>query len=999
MSSIGRNFFLAAFAFAGAAVAQPAGSTPPPPLDPPAATENQQTEVPAAAVGQPQEGAREADATAQPAVPGQAKTQQADEGFGEEIVITGSRIPRLELTTAAPVTVLNREQIEASGRTSIGEILQSIPEQTGGINTQVNNGGDGSVRINLRGLGTARTLVLLNGRRHVAGGTGANASVDLNTIPTAAIERIEVLKDGASAVYGSDAISGVVNVITRKDFAGTEARAFGGISSRGDGTIYDLSLTTGEATDRANILFNAGFYTQKEAWAGNRDYSRFDYFYDWASRQIFTLGSSSIPQGNFGGALDPRTGGPATAKSGTAAYQALRARIGGRRFTIDRETGEYRAYIGTGIEEAGGDQYNYQPENYLVTPAQRAHIYSNGGVKLGNAARAFFEASYTNRQSQQKLAPEPLFTTSERVIVSAQNPYNPFGVHFRDVRRRFVEFSNRVFSQDLDTFRVVAGLEGRIANTLNWDVAYNYGRTQGVATKTGLLQRSRLAAAIGPGFIDPSGVPRCGTPAAPIAECVPLNLFGRGGYHNTITPEMVQGLTYRGTLRGLNQQNSFTANVGAELFRLTENARPVGVAAGYEFRREVGANIPDPLTARGDTTGNKGEPTEGAYFVNEGYAELSIPLLGRGPDDTGAPQPDIVEISLAARGFNYNTFGGGLTYKAGARVSPVPDATLRATYSTAFRAPSIGELFSGQADSFPRAQDPCDARTRTPGSVIDQVCTAQGIPAGFTDDRVQLLTRVGGNPALRPETAQTFTVGLVVEPRAMRDLSFTVDYFNINVRNAVSAVGVDVILASCYSANSQYCDRIERHPDTKAIERILNPLSNVGGDRTSGIDFAVDFTPQTPVGRLALSADVTWLQRIDTELAGGKVVVGKGVYDLGPFPEWRGNFGAALGMNPLRLGANLRWIGGFRECEENVCEVVEGEVPLTRAISPYAAVDASIAYTNEASFGNTTVQLGVNNVLDTRPAIIRNGFTAQSEPTIYDFMGRYFYVRLSHSFF
>src|SRR3954468_21411944 len=212
--------------------------------------------------------AKPAEGAAAPAATGASKTKKpGEEEYAEEMVVTGSSIPRVELTTAAPVTVLNRTQIESSGRPSIGDILQSIPEQSNAINTQFNNGGDGSTRINLRGLGTPRTLVLVNGRRFVAGGTGADASVDLNSIPTAAIQRIEILKDGASAVYGSDAISGVVNIITRKDFSGTEISAFSGVSNYGDGVLVDLGATTGQVTERGNILFSGGFIKQQPVWS------------------------------------------------------------------------------------------------------------------------------------------------------------------------------------------------------------------------------------------------------------------------------------------------------------------------------------------------------------------------------------------------------------------------------------------------------------------------------------------------------------------------------------------------------------------------------------------------------------------------------------------------------------------------------------------------------------------------------------------------------------
>ncbi|HZN92814.1 MAG TPA: TonB-dependent receptor plug domain-containing protein, partial [Myxococcales bacterium] len=329
---------------------------------------------PAPAEVKPAEASPPAESAA-PAADASKPKKPGEEEYTEEIVVTGSRIPRVELTTAAPVTVLNRTQIESSGRPSIGDILQAIPEQSNALNTSVNNGGNGSTRINLRGLGTARTLVLVNGRRFVAGGTGADTSVDLNSIPTSAIQRVEVLKDGASAVYGSDAISGVVNIITRKDFAGSELYAYAGTSNYGDGTLVDVGATTGQVTERGNILFSGGFVKQQPTWAGDRHFSKYDTFYDFYSGEVFTLGSTSIPQGRLFTAGITGTG--------NAAWQALRAQYPkASSFTLDKTTNLWRPFNAVGVEDAGGDQYNYQPENYLVTPQQRGHLFAVGEYKF-----------------------------------------------------------------------------------------------------------------------------------------------------------------------------------------------------------------------------------------------------------------------------------------------------------------------------------------------------------------------------------------------------------------------------------------------------------------------------------------------------------------------------------------------------------------------------------------------------------------------------------------
>jgi iron complex outermembrane receptor protein len=990
-----------AWGVAAAQEAAPAAAeqTQPAPAPAPAPVEATQPEQ-AAPAPAPAPAAAPAPAPAPaPAAQAQPAAEPVpEEEYVEEIVVTGSRIPRKELTTAAPVTVLDKVQLERTGRTSIGEILQNIPEQSNATNTSVNNGGSGATRVNLRGLGAERTLVLLNGRRHVAGGTGADASVDLNSIPSAAIQRIEILKDGGSAVYGSDAIAGVVNIITRKDYSGTEARLYTGVSDKGDGQLLDLSLTTGQSTERGNILFSAGYYTQKDVFSGDRDFSKFDQFYDFNERQIYTLGSVTIPEGS----ITPRAG----EGTGNQAWLDLRAKYPtAATFIRDRNTGEWRPFNGVGVTEAGGDLYNYQPANYLVTPQERAHLYSTGGVRLGSSARAFYEASYTNRQSAQKLAAEPLGTRGEGVTVSAQNVYNPFGRNFTDMRRRLIEFGNRDYAQDLTTYRIVTGLEGRVLDRFSWDVAFNYGRTQGIETKQGLLQRSLLRNAVGPSFIDPvSGEATCGTPAAPIAGCVPLNLFGGEG---SITKEMANYLSYRGTARGFNQQQSISANIGGELFKIGK-ATPWGLALGYEHRREAGADIPDPLTAKGDTTGNKGEPTEGRFYVNEVYAELSMPVWGRTDGETGENR-DVLEFTLAARGFDYNTFGSDFTGKAGVRFSPIRSLTARATGSTAFRAPSVSELYSGSVQGFPRVTDPCSApragATREQGTPVDAVCDSQGVPDDMFDPRVQQLAIGGGNKDLQPETAEILTVGVVFEPQfaALKDFTATVDYFNIAVEDSISSVGTDTIMNSCYPSSggsSQYCDRITRFP-TGDIDSILDTQSNVGGDKTAGVDFNLRYQPQTSFGRVGVSLDATWLHKFDRRLASGNIIKGKGTYDLGVYTDWKAMLGLNWGNGPLSASANVRWINGFKECQENGCTVQEeGAVePPSRQVKDYYSTDVNVAYDWEMKAGTATAQLGMNNVFDAAPAYVANGFLVGSDPTAYDFMGRFMYLRLSYNYY
>ncbi|HZX94109.1 MAG TPA: TonB-dependent receptor [Myxococcales bacterium] len=975
----------------------------------------------------------------------------------EEIVVTGSRIRRKDLTTPAPVTVISREQVTASGKVSIGDFLQALPEQGNAINTQFNNGGDGATRISLRGLGSPRTLVLLNGRRMVPGGTGADASVDLNSIPTASVERIEVLKDGASAVYGSDAIAGVVNIITRKGFKGTEASAYGGVSQHGDGQTYDLNVTTGQASDKGNVVFSAGYYKQSTVWAGDRDFSTYQLTYNAKTGRIVRVGSGTIPQGRIVLSDDDFDAKGNLITTGSSAWTTLAKAFpqgpdsGAFIRCVPGDThkdctplgsvtnsagqvinaGSWRPYSGTGIAESlqtPGDQYNFQPQNYNVTPAQRISLYSIGDLSLGSSARGYYEASFVNRQSEQKLAAEPLLTDGEGVVISADNFYNPFGRDISAVRRRLLEFGNRITNQDVTTFRVVGGIDGTLPDEFGpvhgwfWDISLNFGRTQEAGTKQGNVYLTPLQNALGPSGVDATGKATClDAGGHVIAGCVPLDLFTGAAYdlktgaatQGSITPDQVTPLTFTGVDRGINQMTAVQANTSGELFQLFAD-RPVGLAIGYEYRLLYGAFVPDPITVAGETSGNKGLITKGGYHVNEGYAELSIPLL------SNMPLAENVEATAAARVFNYSTFGTDWTYKFGMRWSPIHDVTFRGTYSTAFRAPGVGDLYGGQQDNFASVNDPCSGIVGgkftpiDPNSTLGKNC---GPNINNKDDQTQLRSRVGGNPKLTPETAKVFTVGTVIQPSMIRGFSITVDYYSFNIENALSSIGESVILSNCYPTQAgtapKYCDLIQRDPGTKRITQIFNLNANVGGNFTDGVDLAMRYSLPTDAGRFGFIFDGTWLHRFNATQADGSVIQGRGVYDLGAgvnggvYPAFKANGGITYGLAGLNVGVSERFIGSYWECGNaggtmdgsGLCNGSQGgHANLARKVNPYFQTDLYASYGLNSGFGKTTLAVGLNNALNDTPPTVYNAFTPTSDPSAYDFMGRFFWGRLTQTF-
>ena len=896
----------------------------------------------------------------------------------EEITVTGSRIKSAETLAPAPIVVLSAEEIRAQGLASLGDVLQTLTVQSNAINTQANNGGDGSTRVSLRGLGSNRTLVLVNGRRFVPGGTGANSSVDLNAIPASVIERIEVLKDGASAVYGSDAIGGVVNIITKTAIEGIEIDYYAGAAGAGDGEVMDLSVTTGLQSEKGHIAFSAGYHNQRPVWTGDRSFSESDKAYDWEKNDgsYNNNGSSATPEGHIIDRSDAE---------GNEAWQAVVAAAGDEAGDYHRDPDiGWRPFNWAGISSDGsGDTYNYQPENYLYTPQTRYSSFLSGSHTVAEGAKGYFEMVYTNRQSDQKLAPTPLFTITDGIVVSATNRYNEFGRDFIDVRRRFVEAGNRNFLQDIDTYRMVLGLDHRLGS-FDGDLSFSYGRSEGTNVNEGRFILSHVKNALGPDE-DCTG------------DCVPLDILHGAG---TITQPMVDYIQYTGVGRGYSRQQILQWNLTGEVARLP--AGPLAVAAGVSSRWEAGAYLPDPMTASGNTTGSKAFPTEGSYSVRALYAETQLPIY-----EAGAVSLD---ATAAGRAFDYDTFGGGFTYEAGSRLQLSEGLALRATSSNAFRAPSIAEMFLGVSDSFPLVSDPCSrvdeaGNARELTAQQERNCADQGIPDDFEDSRAQLLAKLGGSTDLDPEKAAMITAGVVYQPDFLGGLDLTVDYYATKIEDEIGTLPAGLILSNCYSQDvPSDCDQVVRDPDNHLISQILATNTNIGETETSGVDFGLHYTTNSSLGIVSAQFESNMLVKYEQTLpsAGGpELVKGKGYYDLGVFPTWRHAASVGLAKERFSVGLTWRYVGGFEECEDDDCKGkyradVE-EVPPSRKVDPNSVFNVRGSYELGTALGLSTLTVGINNLLDQPPAVIFNGFLGTSDSSTYDFMGRYLYVRLSHS--
>jgi outer membrane receptor protein involved in Fe transport len=922
-----------------------------------------------------------AGAAASIAAPAFAAEEGAEEV--ERIEVTGSRIKRADMEGANPIQVITRDALVATGMANMGDILQEIPSVAGAAtNTAINNGGSGAIRVSLRGLGSARTLVLLNGRRMVASGSGANSSVDLSTIPTAIVKRVEVLKDGASAIYGSDAIAGVVNIITRDDFEGFEFNAGYDVGTQEqDGEQTTVDVTIGFSSDKGNAVVSA-FYTEQGAqWSGDRDWSAFEYSRDPETGEFIPGGSSAPPWGRYNG-IDGVVNGE---DCGSFTHGAANG---------PGQSDPSNPANATGYDcwDWDKDTYNYAPANYHLTPQERYGVYASGAYEFSDLVRFTTELSFTRRGSKTKLAPLPLaplaFFGWADATYSADNYYNQqFGpkdrngdtVDIADWRRRMVETGGRDTEFRNETVRAMFALDGEFSNGWGYELSYIFGANDSATNAAGGVNFEKVSAAVGPSFLDELGTVVCGTVDNPIAGCVSLNTFGTPGTDGEVTKEMLDYITFEAHDFGSNKQQILSASLYGDLFDMP--AGSVGFAAGIEHREESGADFPDALIALGITSGSSRTSTQGEYTVDEAFFETNIPLL------SGVVGAELLDLDLAVRYSDYDTFGDTTNYKVGLRWQPMEGLMVRGTASSAFRAPSTAALFAGSSDNSPLVSDPCSTNP-TPA------CIADGVPAeGFEPIGDQLSSTRGGNPEVGAEEADTITLGVVYSPGFVEGLSFTVDYWDIDISNAISSLGEQLILDNC-AATGQYCDKITRYGSDSLLygnsSDIDDRTTNVGGVTSSGYDFNARYSTELFSGNLSLNLDATLYDTYDITQADGSVIENAGYFYRnsgdGNFPEWKTNVSASYAQDDWLVNWSVRYIG---EVEEPY-DVESG----FRTIDSQMINDARFTYFMD----NFTATLGLNNVFDEDPPFAETGFNDNTDPRTYNTTGRHVYVNLGVKF-
>ncbi len=938
--------------------------------------------------------------------------QDADEI--EEVIVTGSRIRRNPLDEPVAIMDISAEAIERTGLINLGSALQQLPISGSAINSQFNVPGNsgfpqdgsgigaGASQLAIRNVGAKRTLILVDGRRWIAGASasGVPSAVDLNTIPENVISRIEVLQDGASAIYGSDAIGGVVNIITRQDYDGFRIDAqTGGYLSDSDGESTQLSALWGGGNDTTHFVFSASYREEKGVETADRSRSAF-----------------------------PSPDATSCAGGGCSSFTPQARLVLGPNFGFQDIT------LNDGVLNDGGanipqwdpndpnggpdfhafstaDRFNYNGPgfNFLKTPNERVNFYANVTHDLAENISLFARVSYTNRTSETKGAPEPICLGAgcgnrimDNIVISALNPYNPFGIDLSVANgnleffgRRPLESGPRLFFQDVNTYMFTTGLQGNFESgdrDFYWDLSAGYGDNRGFQEKLNSHNAAKIAVALG----DPAV-------CAAVPNCVPFNFFGGQGPdgNGSITQDMLDYITY--TQRDFSEQTlkNISFNISGDITELP--AGVMGFAAGAEYRDHEGSFRPDPIAERGETAGIPSGSTAGGFDVTEIYAEVNIPLI------SGVSGADLLELNLAARNSDYSTSGAEATYKVSALWRPINELSLRASFSTGLRAPGIGELFGGAAREDFNFLDPCadylgvigDAnggRDAPQSANIQSNCLTLGVAPGLAQINPQLSAISTGNELLQPESSDNYTFGFVYSPAWSESLSWSdgmtlsVDFYEVEIENAVQGRSPGELIAACVDTlDPFFCDGVPRTPAGQ-VGLVQNQLQNIGGIDASGLDVMFNYlSPETSMGQFTLRVNATYLDEFveRTRNPDGS----ESVNDLTgrhpdetffrAFPEWRAVGGLDWVKDRLSGGLSVRWVDDMLlDSGSNLDSV--------------AFTDIRFTYNPEILGDSLTLSLGFNNIFDEDPSVCDACGVISMSPVSHDLPGRVGYLRVSY---
>ncbi len=946
------------------------------------------------------------------AAPAYAQQQSVPESESQaeptgEIVVTGSRISRPDLELASPVNVISQQEIQFRQPGTADDLLRNLPAIRPSIGAGVNNGSDGSSTLNLRGIGEQRTLVLLDGRRLVP--YGLDGLTDTNNIPVALLQQVEVLTGGASSTYGADAVAGVVNFITRRDFSGIDASASYRVSERGDSQRFKADLVVGGnfADGRGNVVLSVGYTKADPLLHLDRPISAVPIssttgsFAGSSTAQVTVFGAPSnaalgLPASSFGAVVNPTTG---LLQSATA-----------------------------------NDTYNTNIGTYFQTPLDRINVYSAGRYEITDGVEFYGSAMFTRNQIATQLASSGTFNNTYQLGLN--NPYLPSGIRsqlctaskisaadcataaavrggpgtpgYREIavvaQRRFTEFGPRGNLFESQMFQVQGGFRGDITTGLKYDVSAQYGETTQNQTRQRWGSFSKVQQALR-AYTDASGTVRC---ADTSNGCVPLNLFGPNG---SITSAQAAFVNLDAIINRKVRQTVVTGSLSGDLFASPLAANKIAFAAGAEYRKISAASQPDgPSQVQGEVlgTGARTPPDVGDYSVKEVFGELIAPLIEN--------QPFLYKLTAEAgiRYSDYTTTGGSTTWKAGGTWEPFQGFKFRGTYQVAVRSPNIQELFQSPVQGLGNLTvDPCAGASVAAN--LAALCVATGAPAGTIGSipqpsSGQINNTTAGNRDLDVEKAKTLTLGGVFAPSFLKGFSATVDYFRIKVSNAITQPAQADILNGCYSttlnpslSNNAFCALIGRNPLTGTLNGagetpgVILSYSNLGLITTAGIDLGVnqrvllDDIGIKDSGAITIGFNGTWLDYYRFQANPNSINRDcTGRYSPGGCtnPRAKARWNGRLTYDRPGFDVSLLWthISGVK-LEDSVANIL----PAFRSIKAYDYFDLSFGVRPTK---NLSFNLTVNNLLDKDPPLVGSGVGGTSYnsgntfPTIYDPIGR-----------
>lgn len=931
---------------------------------------------------------------------------QEEEQVVEEVVVTGSRIIRTDLLSVSPLQTVDDEEFIMSGNINIEQKLAQLPLTLPSFGPSSNNPGDGTATVDLRGLGTSRTLVLVNGRRFMP--SRQTGVVDLNTLPGSLIRQVDVITGGASAVYGSDALGGVVNVQLIDDFQGVEINSTYDVTAENDASKTNFDITIGGNFDggRGNATVHLGYVEREPLFADARSFS------------TFALGDAN-PVGTPGQNSSTGVGGPLAA-SGSSGVPDTRVFSGptlpnGETLGIFNQDGSGRAW------QEPGDRFNYAPDNYIQLPQERYIFFGTTHYDLTDTTRAFAQLSFAHNKVPQELAPTPAFLGS--LVVNPDSPFfgpdvqaaldgirtdtNGDGVvdgmdnaTLSFIGRRMVENGSRQAKDTRQGYQVLVGLDGEINDNWNYNVYASRAHLRNDQFLNNDVSDSRFRQAV---LVTDDGQ-SC---QVTTGGCAPLNIFGAGNISQAAIDFVNVGATNVTSI----DQKVINASVTGDLGFSIGNASNVNAVIGFEHREDESSFRPDEFLAGGDVLGfNAGEATVGSYEVDEWFMEIDVPLI------EGAAFAESLSVWGAARVADYDRIGNVTSSAWAVNWVPIDMLTIRVGEQEAIRAPNVAELFLGQSNGFPGATDPCSAggtAGSAPNSTLTGLCEATGVPAGmvgqFTQANTQIEGLFGGNPDLEEETSDTFTFGAVIQP--MDNLDIAIDWFDITVDDAISVLGggLNNVLDICYNQiqdlTDQYCSAISRRPDGNVdVVNVLN--ANIGKLETDGIDLNVNYAQDLDFGFFSGGSEFlvafrsTFLESWESTPVVGLPTVNECEGTFGdtcgrPRPESLYNTRFTWNNGPLGVSVLWRYIEDVDDDRIKNNDVVASTLSVP-TIDETNYVDVALTYRwND----NLRVNFGIRNMLDEEPTFL--GDTQQQAntfPEAYDLFGPRYWASFTYNF-